>query len=112
MTADSIHAGPALLNVFALFHLNLAFSSIEEEQRAEVVRNCYGPLLDLAERHGPIGIEATAYTLLAAQKCDPGWLARLAASGYESAVVTEDGEAFRSDGFPVAAFAEPAPDRA
>ena len=67
-----------MLNVFALFHLNLAFSSIEEEQRAEVVRNCYGPLLDLAERHGPIGIEATAYTLLAAQKCDPGWLARLA----------------------------------
>jgi hypothetical protein len=76
---DSIHAGPTLLNVFALFHLNLAFSSIEEEQRGEVVRNCYGPLLDLAERHGPIGIEATAYTLLAAQKCDPAWLARLAA---------------------------------
>jgi hypothetical protein len=79
VTGDSIHAGPALLNVFALFHLNLAFSSIEEEQRAEVVRNCYGPLLDLAEHHGPIGIEATAYTLQAAQTCDPAWLARLAA---------------------------------
>ena len=51
-----------MLNVFALFHLNLAFSSIEEEQRCEVVTKCYGPLLDLAERHGPIAIEATAYT--------------------------------------------------
>ena len=39
------------LHVFAVFHLNLAFSSIEEEQRAQVVRDCYGPLLDLAERH-------------------------------------------------------------
>ena len=66
-----------MLNLFALFHLNLAFSSIEEEQRATVVRDCYGPLLDLAERHGPIGIEATAYTLEAIAKCDDSWLARL-----------------------------------
>jgi hypothetical protein len=36
-----------LLNLLAIFHLNLAFSSIEEEQRAQVVRDCYGPLLDL-----------------------------------------------------------------
>jgi len=66
-----------MLNGFALFHLNLAFSSIEEEQRATVVRDCYGPLLDLAESHGPIGIEATAYTLQAIARCDAGWLARL-----------------------------------
>lgn len=64
------------LNLFALFHLNLAFSSIEEEQRAQVVANCYVPLLDLADRHGPIGIEATAYTLRAIHKCDPEWLTR------------------------------------
>ncbi len=68
-----------MLNVFALFHLNLAFSSIEEEQRCEVVAKCYAPLLELAERHGPIAIEATAYTLAAIQKCDPAWLARLSA---------------------------------
>jgi hypothetical protein len=67
----------ATLNVFALFHLNLAFSSIEEEQRAQVVRDCYGPLLDVAEHHGPIGIEATAYTLYAIQKCAPRWLEKL-----------------------------------
>jgi hypothetical protein len=65
------------LNLFALFHLNLAFSSIEEEQREQVVRDCYGPLLDLAERHGPIGIEASAYTLQAIRTCEPGWLERL-----------------------------------
>lgn len=79
MPDDSIPARPTLLNVFVLFHLNLAFSSIEEEQRAEVVSNCYVPLLDLAERHGPIGIEATAYTLKAIAGCDPAWLTRLRA---------------------------------
>ncbi len=67
----------APLNTFALFHLNLAFSSIEEEQRATVVRDCYTPLLDLAERHHPIAIEATAYTLKAIAACDPGWIRRL-----------------------------------
>jgi hypothetical protein len=66
------------LHAFALFHLNLAFSSIEEEQRATVVRDCYRPLLALAQRH-PIGIEATAYTLEAIGRCDPAWLEDLAA---------------------------------
>src|SRR3954465_12432042 len=68
----------AMLNLFALFHLNLAFSSIEEEQRATVVRDCYRPLVALA-RHHPIGIEATAYTLEAIRACDPAWLDELAA---------------------------------
>jgi len=67
-----------VLHVFALFHLNLAFSSIEEEQRATVVRDCYRPLLALAQ-HYPIGIEATAYTLEAIGRCDPAWLGDLAA---------------------------------
>ena len=67
----------APLCTFALFHLNLAFSSIEEEQRATVVRDCYVPLLDLAERHHPIAIEATAYTLKAIAACNPGWISRL-----------------------------------
>lgn len=78
MPGDSISAR-TVLNLFALFHLNLAFSSIEEEQRCEVVAKCYAPLLDLAERHGPIGIEATAYTLKAIAACDPGWMSRLKA---------------------------------
>ena len=68
----------ATLHAFALFHLNLAFSSIEEEQRATVVRDCYRPLLALAQQR-PIGIEATAYTLEAIRRCDPAWLEELAA---------------------------------
>ena len=48
-----------MLQLFTIFHLNLAYSSIEEAQRPEVVRRCYWPLLRLAERGVPIGIEAT-----------------------------------------------------
>jgi hypothetical protein len=60
------------------------FSSIEEEQRAEVIRRCYWPLLDLAAEHGPIGIEASGYTLEVIDALDPEWIGRcraLIASG-------------------------------
>ena len=63
----------ATLHLFALFHLNLAFSSIEEEQRGEVIRCCYWPLLELAKKHGPIGIEATGFTLEEIEARDPAW---------------------------------------
>ena len=47
---------------YAIFHLNLAFSSIEEETRPEVVEKCYWPLLRLAsDMHVPLGIEATGF---------------------------------------------------
>jgi len=69
---------PASLHLFALFHLNLAFSSIEESDRAAVIQRCYWPLLALAARHGPIGIEASGYTLEEIEKRDPAWIARLA----------------------------------
>jgi hypothetical protein len=72
------------LNLFALFHLNLAFSSIEEEQRSEVIARCYWPLLDLVAQHGPIGIEITGYTLEEIARLDPEWIGRaraLLASG-------------------------------
>ena len=77
-------AAPARLNLFALFHLNLAFSSIEEEHRASIIERCYWPLLALAANNGPIGIEATGYTLEEIEKRDPRWIAefkRLIASG-------------------------------
>jgi hypothetical protein len=51
-----LQAERGTLSLFALFHLNLAFSSIEEERRAEVIRRCYWPLLDLAGSYGPIGL--------------------------------------------------------
>ncbi len=69
-----------MLHLFSIFHLNLAYSSIEEAQRPDVVRRCYWPLLRLAERTGsPVGIEATAYTLEAAAAIDPAWLDALGA---------------------------------
>jgi len=73
------------LQLFALFHLNLAFSSIEEEERAEVIARCYWPLLRLAAKFGPIGIEATGYTLEEIARRDPDWIAKaktLLASGH------------------------------
>ena len=80
MNAPLLHrdvaAAVGTLHLFALFHLNLAFSSIEEERRADVIRRCYWPLLDLAQAHGPIGLEATGFTLEEIAKCDPEWCGR------------------------------------
>ena len=66
----------ATLHLFAFFHLNIAFSSIEEEQRGEVIERCYWPLLDLAANHGPIGIEITGFTLEEIAARDPEWIGR------------------------------------
>lgn len=66
------------LSVYTIFHLNLAYSSIEEEQRPEVIHRCYWPLLRLAEEYNlPFGIEASAYTLEAAAEIDSAWLDEL-----------------------------------
>ena len=63
---------------FILFHLNLAYSSIEESARGEVVRRCYHPLLALAAEGAiPIGIELSGWTLRRIQELDPQWVARL-----------------------------------
>jgi hypothetical protein len=64
------------LRVFAFFHLNLAFSSIEEERRPDVIARCYWPLLRLAERHPHIGIEVSGYTLEEIARIDPSWIAQ------------------------------------
>ena len=66
------------MNLYAFFHLNLMFSSIEEEDRPEVVRRCYWPLLKLAERF-PLGLEASGVTLELCEAIDPAWMARLRA---------------------------------
>ncbi len=61
---------------FLLFHLNLAYSSIEASQHPEVIRRCYWPLLELA-RHRPLGIELSGWTLERIAELDPGWIATL-----------------------------------
>ncbi len=66
------------LCLFSIFHLNLMFSSIEEEQRSEVIQRCYWPLLKLIRQFQlPIGIEASGYTLESIAAIDPTWIAEL-----------------------------------
>ena len=61
-----------MLQLYCIFHLNIAYSSIEEEQRPEIIRRCYWPLLHLARKYDlPFGIEATGYTLEAIAVVDP-----------------------------------------
>lgn len=62
---------------FFIFHLNLAFSSIEKESRKKVINNCYHPLLDLVEKNScQIGIEMTGWTLEEINRLDPQWVTR------------------------------------
>ncbi len=66
------------LSLYTVFHLNLAYSSIEEEQRPEVIARCYRPLLRVAREHRlPFGIEAPAYTLQAAAAIDKSFVEEL-----------------------------------
>jgi hypothetical protein len=62
---------------YLVFHLNLAFSSIEEETRADVIRVCYHSLLDLIEQTGiPVGVELTGWTLGQIHQIDDSWVTR------------------------------------
>lgn len=63
--------------VFAIFHLNLAYSSIVEDDHRVVIERCYLPLLDLAEKPGcRLGIELTGWTLQRIAELSPAWMAR------------------------------------
>ncbi|MFT5144104.1 MAG: hypothetical protein ACI80V_002950 [Rhodothermales bacterium] len=54
------------------------FSSVEVEQRPEVIEKCYWPLLRMADRLGiPIGVEAPGLTLEIIRDIDPAWIAEL-----------------------------------
>ncbi len=62
------------LILYTFFHLNLAYSSIEEGQQREVIQKCYWPLLKMARKYNlPFGIEASAYTLETVAGLDPDW---------------------------------------
>ena len=67
-----------MLQLYSLWHLNLAYSSIEEELYPAVIENCYWPLLNLAiERHIPLGIELPAWTLNKINILDRQWVEAL-----------------------------------
>ncbi|MCZ6800869.1 MAG: glycoside hydrolase family 57 [Nitrospirae bacterium] len=63
------------LSLYTVFHLNLAYSSIEEDQRLSVIQRCYWPLLQIAKHTKiPIGIEMSGYTLEVMAALDPTWI--------------------------------------
>ena len=66
------------MNLYSCFHLNLAFSSIEEDQRIEVIKKCYWPLLNLADQQNTkFGIELSGWTLETIKKLDSEWVQKL-----------------------------------
>jgi len=65
------------LSLYAVYHLNIAYSSIEEESRKTVIEKCYWPLLRLVEDFDlPFGIEASGYTLEVIQEIAPLWISK------------------------------------
>ena len=51
------------------------FSSIEENQRVEVIKKCYWPILILASEYKvPIGIESSGITLEIINELDKSWV--------------------------------------
>ncbi len=59
------------LKIYTVFHLNIAYSSVDEDRRREVVDKCYRPLFRLARKHDlPLGIEATGFTLETVRSID------------------------------------------
>ncbi|MGL1902899.1 MAG: hypothetical protein OCC49_12230 [Fibrobacterales bacterium] len=64
-----------MVHLYSVFHLNVAFSSIEVTQYPAVIERCYWPLLKLIDKGIlPAGIELTGYTLETIQRLDPLWV--------------------------------------
>lgn len=63
-------------SAYAIFHLNLAFSSIDTHAHKKVIENCYWPLLDLIEKGYPLGLELSTYTLECIEQQDSLWVDR------------------------------------
>ena len=67
-----------MVSLYSIFHLNLAYSSIPESKRKEVIDKCFWPLLRLAtEEKIPAAIESPAYTLEVIDELEPSWIKEL-----------------------------------
>lgn len=85
-------------NSFFLFHLNLAFSSIETSFHEEVINKCYFPLLEKFSKNDiKLGIEVSGWTLTKINEISPKWISvfkellsqnrcELIASGYSQII--------------------------
>ena len=66
-----------MLKIYGFFHLNLMFSSLEENQQEVVINRCYHPLLDLIEKHKiNIGLEISGLSIRRLEKLDYGFIRR------------------------------------
>ena len=62
---------------YKIYHANLAFSAIPEEQLAEVIDKCYFPLLNFVEKSKTkIGLEISGYSLEIIQNIRPAWITK------------------------------------
>lgn len=62
-------------SVYSAWHLNLAFSSIEESDAGKLIDKCYWPLIDLlSESEIKFGIELSGMTLTRINELDPSWV--------------------------------------
>ena len=62
---------------YKIYHANLAFSAIPEEELEQVIDKCYFPLLDFVEKtNTKIGLEISGYSLEIIQKLRPIWIER------------------------------------
>lgn len=67
------------LYLFAVFHANLQFSSIPEDQYGVILDRCFWPVLELArDTDSKLGLEFPAYTLEVLHRLDPTFTAALA----------------------------------
>lgn len=61
-----------------LFHLNLMYSSIDNNDHKKVIDKCYWPLLNIVQQLKiPTGIELTGLTLQMINNIDPSWVKQL-----------------------------------
>ena len=64
------------MKAYALFHLNINYSSIDSDQHSELLERCYWPFLGFVkESPGPITLEASGNSLEKVKALDPLWLA-------------------------------------
>ena len=67
-----------MLNIYSIFHVNLAYSSISESDRKKVIDDCLWPLLYLViDKKIPLAITAPAYTIEVIAELDPSWIKAL-----------------------------------
>ena len=65
-------------NLFLFFHLNMFFSSIKETDRIHVIKKCYWPILNIAEKNNiKIGLEISGQSLEVIKKLDVKWIKKI-----------------------------------